>query len=365
MGRNRNDLVAFTQEQLLAYLQRRYGVVTLREVRALGESSESSLKGYGYGCPLKVTFETDERIVEQVFRTMTPDPFGHDRRADRVADMQFSFEVFSSVPQHIKAIDAGVIDEKGTLISMPCGEPFLVTEYVEGTLYARDLERLASHETAREPALARALALARYLIELHRVPATTMAYRRCLRDLVGSGEGIFGLCEAYSSDDEVAPPARLEAIEAKAIRWRWKLRHETHHSRRTHGDFHPFNILFREGTDFTVLDCSRGGAGDPADDVSCLSINYLFFALLHNDLSFKGPYRELWNQFWTGYLDESGDPQIVTRVAPFFAWRALVLACPLWYPHIAPTIRDRILRFAERLLDGVSFSPDTVDTVVS
>ena len=34
-----------------------------------------------------------------------------------------------------------------------------------------------------------------------------------------------------------------------------------------HGDFHPWNLLFREGVEFSVLDRSRGEWGEPADDV--------------------------------------------------------------------------------------------------
>ena len=44
-------------------------------------------------------------------------------------------------------------------------------------------------------------------------------------------------------------------------------------------------------------------------------------------------------------------------VAPFFAWRALVLASPIWYPHITPADRERILAFAERALAAERFDP--------
>ena len=45
-----------------------------------------------------------------------------------------------------------------------------------------------------------------------------------------------------------------------------------------HGDFHTWNILFREGTDFSVLDRSRGEWGEwgeAVDDVICLALNVL------------------------------------------------------------------------------------------
>jgi len=49
-----------------------------------------------------------------------------------------------------------------------------------------------------------------------------------------------------------------------------------HRLSQVHGDFHPWNVLFREGVDFTVLDRSRGERGEPADDVTAMTINYIF-----------------------------------------------------------------------------------------
>ena len=44
-------------------------------------------------------------------------------------------------------------------------------------------------------------------------------------------------------------------------------------------------------------------------------------------------------------------------IAPFFAWRGLVVASPRWYPHLAAEDRDRILRFVERALAAERFEP--------
>ena len=52
-------------------------------------------------------------------------------------------------------------------------------------------------------------------------------------------------------------------------------------------------------------------------------------------------------------------------VAPFFAWRALVLACPAWYPNLARTVRDRLLIFAERLLSGHQFLPNDLNALLA
>jgi aminoglycoside phosphotransferase family enzyme len=65
----------------------------------------------------------------------------------------------------------------------------------------------------------------------------------------------------------------------------------------------------------------------------------------------------VWDAFWTTYLDGSGDRDVLEVIPPFFAWRALVVASPVWYPGIGPDARDALLRFAERALDAGRFDP--------
>jgi aminoglycoside phosphotransferase (APT) family kinase protein len=257
----------------------------------------------------------------------------------------------------------GTFDESGELRAIATGEAFLLTEYVRGQIYARDLEAAADRDRATELDLARAEALARYLVTLHSARAHRDQYVRDLRDTIGSGEGIFGIIDSYPGDHPVATAARLQAIERGAVRWRWTLRDRHERARRTHGDFHPFNVLFREGTDFSLLDCSRGGAGEPADDVTSMALNYLFFALTRRK-AFVGALRELWDRFWALYLELSGDEELLEVVAPFFAWRGLVVASPLWYPAVGDAVREKILTFVEKLISGAPFRPNRIEELL-
>ena len=74
---------------------------------------------------------------------------------------------------------------------------------------------------------------------------------------------------------------------------------------------------------------------------------------------------DCWDIFWRTYLEHTHDDEVFGVVAPFFAWRALVMASPTWYPSIDEALRDRLLRFAERLLDGHPFHPEQIDEVLS
>ncbi len=195
-----------------------------------------------------------------------------------------------------------------------------------------------------------AAALADYLSGIHAAKHDApLLWRRCLRNLVGDGEGIMGLCDSYPGDVALSSADALQAIEAAAIRWRWRLKPHTARLSQVNGDFHPFNVLFGDTTDFVVLDRSRGAWGRPADDVSCLTINYLFFALQRYGV-LAGPFAELYTTFWSRYLEHIEDEDLVHVIQPWFAWRALVLASPQWYPSLADDVRRKLFTFAKEVL---------------
>ncbi|MCC6622099.1 MAG: phosphotransferase [Deltaproteobacteria bacterium] len=366
MGKEASGVVR--PERIQAWLVEHAGPeARLVALAPLGATTQEALKAYGYGRPLQITFERAPGAAPEhlVLRTMSPDPFGHDRRADRIASLVEAYDDFATIPDHVRPIAVGAFDARpgheGALVPIEGGEPWLVTTYVEGELYAHDLSLAAARAEASPRDLARARRLATWLAALHAEPRPPEDHRRDVRDTIGSGEGLFGIADAWPDDHPLV--ARLCAYEQAAVAWRWRLRGLGRRARRTHGDLHPFNLLFREGDDFTALDCSRRGAGEPADDVTCLSLNYLFFGLVHGERVhgharvFAGPMRALWDAFWETYLEASGDRELLSVVAPFFAWRALVVASPVWYPHIADEVRVTLLDFATRLLAGEPFDP--------
>ncbi|KYF62431.1 hypothetical protein BE11_27495 [Sorangium cellulosum] len=330
-----------------------------------GSSRDVTEKAAGYGAPRRITVERRDGSMQRlVLHTSTADAFGHDRRSDRAAEVLLAFDTFGSIPAHVQVVDIGTLTHDRRFLSLvDAGEFYLLTTYAEGRIYAEDLRRIAAEGRAAPRDLARCEALARYLVALHAAPgAQPGSYRRAVRDLVGHGEGIFGIIDGYPADAPGAPPERLQAIERRCVAWRWKLRGRDRRLARTHGDFHPFNIVFNEKSQLTLLDTSRGSQGDPADDVTCLAVNYVFFAL-DAPGAWQGAFRALWQRFWRVYLDESGDAGVLEVAAPFLAWRALVLANPAWYPAVTPRARDALLGFAERALDAERFDPDDAERV--
>ena len=314
-------------------------------------------KALGYGEPVRVAVrEASGAVRSLVFRTHAANEFGHDRRADRLDEALASWELFNRMPDHVRALDVGVLGPGGRPVSLrEGGEPYLVTEWLEGSPYAEDLRRVARSATLGPLDLPRAEALARWVAALHAERRDDPAgWRRAVRDLLGHGEGIFGMVDGYPEGTPAAPPARLRALEERCLAWRWRLRGLSRRLRRTHGDFHPFNILFRPGgvgLRLALLDASRGGQGDPADDLTALSVNYVFFAAEHRR-AWAAALRGLWRRFWETYLSATGDGEALETAPPFLAWRALVVASPRFYPGLGAPARDLLLSLAEAALDA-------------
>jgi aminoglycoside phosphotransferase (APT) family kinase protein len=175
-------------------------------------------------------------------------------------------------------------------------------------------------------------------------------WNRRLRDLIGHGEGIMGLADSYPLPLPYVDARELQQIEALANDWRWRLKPLSHRLCQVHGDFHPFNVIFDEQGQFHVLDRSRGAWGEAADDVSCLAINYLFFSLQQSGRPLAPPFSDLYRRFWETYLRHRRDDALQDVIAPWFAWRALVVASPVWYPNIARDVRRKLLTFARRVM---------------
>jgi hypothetical protein len=184
-------------------------------------------------------------------------------------------------------------------------------------------------------------------------------YARRIRELIGHGECIMGLIDSYPPH-AIATPAILEDIEMRCLKWRWRLKGRTDRLRQVHGDFHPWNILFAQGAEFQVLDRSRGEFGDPADDVACLTMNYVFFSLQRSG-RLEGGLKTLFLRFWRRYLERSADYEMLKVVAPFFAFRCLVMAHPVWYPALADKVRQALITFTLNVLEQESFDLDRVN----
>ncbi len=367
------DAGSIGRQPLATYLTTILGgpvdVLSLRPLKPGAERVEDP-KGYGYGVPFVVECVAGGvRRSLVVARTRPVKGFGHDYPADRAWQALYAHVAYNGFPQHVRSVDVGFVRRSGELVSAgDATEFFQLVEKAEGQAYWLDLERLLE-APVRDLDLARATALARFLARAHatRHDEPTLYHRR-IRELVGHGECLMGIVDTYPHPFPLLPPAACERLEQAMVSWRWRLRTRAHRLARVHGDFHPWNLLFREDTDFSVLDRSRGEWGEPADDVSALAVNYLFFGLRRSALSgrvaLEAPFLDLFRAFLDAYVADSGDREMAEVIPPFFAFRALVIAHPLWYPSLADATRAALLRFASAMATAGRFDPADVAPIL-
>ena len=354
--------VALDAERLDEYLTRLFGApVEIVARRSLGGRAVADPKELGYGTPFEVECRVEGRTRKVVVsRTRPAQGFGHDYPADRAWQALYGHGAYNDFPRHVRSLDVGFVRASGEMVSAADAvDYFQLVEKADGHLYWQDLDRLLNG--ALEPRdVARAHALARFLAGAHASKRDEPTlYARRIRELVGHGECVMGILDSYPHPFPSLPPAACEALEVAMVHWRWRLRDRAHRLSRTHGDFHPWNILFRDGTDFSLLDRSRGEWGEPADDVAALAINYLFFgmrkAARHGQPGVAEPFATLFGDFLTTYIEASHDHDILHVLPPFLAFRALVLAHPRWYPDLSAQLRIDLVHLATSLAASSRF----------
>ncbi|HKO49290.1 MAG TPA: phosphotransferase [Polyangiaceae bacterium] len=341
------------------------GAEILKITALKSDTTEATVtaKDTGYGAPLRIDVRHEGALKSVVLHSATPNPFGHEYRANRAEEMLIAADTFGLVPRHTRVFDVGAFRDDDFVSLRGTGEFYLLTEYAEGRPYAHDLRKIAELGALRPEDLQRVDALVHYLVSTHsiKLPDASL-YTRSIRDLVGSGEGIFGIVDGYPPHADGTSREQLDLIESLCLSWRSRLKHRYPRLVRIHGDFHPFNVLFDERSELRLLDASRGCAGDAADDVTAMAVNFLFFAL-DRPASWQAAFQPLWRRFWAEYLQHSRDGALLEVVAPFLAWRCLVLANPVWYPHVPRTARMKLLNFVTRALRAKTFDPESASEI--
>lgn len=348
---------------LEAYLRERFGG-EIASLETIG--TDGGPKEFGYGDVVRVQLR-GAKVSEVVVHTARRGGFGHDTLADRAGEVFLPWETFNHLSAHVRALDVGIVDDHGQLKSLGHVQDFfLVTAYAHGEPYYKDLERIAKTYQATPEDYARVERLATHLARIHRDKrdAPELWVRR-LRDLVGGHECIAGLLDSYDHHFEGGVPSReaRRLIEHWAVDWRHRLKKTPERLCRVHGDFHPWNVLFDGegfGRRFTLLDRSRGEWGEAADDLAAMAINYVFFSLRAGHDA-EGPFRALFKSFFDTYLTETEDLDVLRIIAPYFVWRALVVASPVWYPTLAPNVRSRLFELVSAVMQRDALDLNDLD----
>jgi len=361
------------EEALKTYLKKEFKDIIQVDIRKLG----SGVQGSGFLIEMK----TLDGIRSYVVKTLLSEGLGHDYPSDRAAVFLLDLDEYKNLPRHVKAIDVLSEMEDGSIKSIGGGrEYYLLMERGTGRHYFNDLTEFSHRDKLEIFDIEKIEAMTSYLAEIHSVKKDSkILYWRKLRDTVGHGECLMGVFDSYP--DGTLPYNEMAEIIKKSIDWIARLKPKFRRLSQIHGDFHPGNIWFNPptplskdstpplpplarggegGVDFVLLDRSRGPWGEPADDITALTINYIFFSI-KNFGTVKGPYLEGLRLFFEKYVTLTGDDELYSVVAPFYAFRGAVVANPIFYPELTPEQRRIIFRFVNNVLDDDRFRLEKVN----
>lgn len=374
------------EEAIKTYLREKFKDVTHVNITKLG----AGVQGAGFLIEMK----TKEGIKSYVVKGLFPEGLGHDYTSDRAGVFLLDLDEFKNLPKHVEAVDVLAEMGDGSIKSIGGGkEYYLLMERAEGRHYFNDLSEFSRKNKLEILDIEKIKTMTSYLAGIHSVKKDSKAlYWRKIRDTIGHGECLMGVFDTYP--DGTLNYEEMAEIEKKCIDWRARLKPKFKRLCQIHGDFHPGNIWFTESRgrgsgvrghptlnssidkeghrgvepqtqiDFILLDRSRGPWGDAADDITALTINYIFSSINHFG-KLDGTYLEAIKLFYDEYIKKTGDFEIYGVVAPFYAFRGIVVANPVFYPDITPANRRKIFNFVHGVLNNELFNIDKVNEYIT
>lgn len=354
--------LSLSEKSLRRYLESRFGAgVKLVEVRKLGEGFHNA------GFLLRFSVGSKPRsLVMRVVRGDTG--WGHDYPSDRASVLLLQHRLYNTAPRGtcIPSVDVLALMRDGSLTSIGDSVDFI--QLVEpltaehGKPYVNYLIEAAGRSRLTDRDRLMCIRCSEYLANLHSEKVRSRnLYLRHIRDLIGHGEMLMGVIDTYPEKLDFISEEEICRIEVEAVKWRNRLKHMAHRLSRIHGDFHPFgNIRFREDGSLVALDLSREMYGEPADDVTALTVNYVFISVWKAGV-FKPHFKELLKLFYRDYIGKTGDEEVLRVVQPFYAFRGMVVAHPLYYPEMSMDRRRMLINFVLNVLEISEFNPDDVE----
>jgi len=321
-------MINVDKTKLREYISKIFGSdMTIKNIEKLGEGFHA----LGFSID---TLDKKGNEKRYIMKTLRGQGFGQDYPADRASVFIRALMDYNDLPNHVKAIDVCSIQKDNSLLSL--GKPeefFIILEEGKGNEYWEDLDKIKNKEVLENEDVKRIKTLATYLGDIHSIGYDgengKNLYRRVARDFVGHGELTMGVIDTFPPKLDFVTNDELVDIVKKMVEWWGKIKDNDKRLAVVHGDFYPGNIWFNNGK-LLVLDRSRFRYGEPADDTSSLTMNFINYSIMAYG-EFRDPFKELVEIFFKEYFDKRDDPDIF-KVAPlFYAFRALVCIHPIFY----------------------------------
>lgn len=349
--------MAINENSLKNYLENKFkGKIGSFAMSPLGKGC----LGIGY----LLEFEIGGEKYRKILKSLYTENMGKEYSADRAQALILAHSLYPLMKKHIRSTDVIGLEKNGGVVSIgETEEFFIIMEEACGEDYFNDLRRIGESDKLEEADKNKAVILARYLADLHKQKFNKGSlYKRKIRDTIGGGESIMGVMDMYPEKLDWFPQREQVQIVQKAVEFWMRDKYKIGRLCNVHGDFHPGNIWFTDADDFVILDRARGEFGEAADDITALTINFIFYSLIYKG-KFSGPLKELMDIFIKEYFRLANDKEMEKIIAPYWAFRAAVLCNPCFYPDTffgsagkANKVRKKIIKSALRILNAKKFS---------
>ncbi|MFS8131021.1 MAG: phosphotransferase [Candidatus Dojkabacteria bacterium] len=345
------------------YLEDKYGKdITLKEITKLG----SGLVADGY----KVVFINKGVETKIVCRQLRGIGLSRDYLADNVGYLLLQHQISQIHPTHINSIDVVCYGEEVRTVSIDGIENvFQVMEFAEGKSYIEFISKISKEETLSKQQKEIIENISSYMARIHEIKPMQLSdeifkhyYWRHSQDYIGS-EVFMDIMDVWDNDKLLDAQGKTEMM-TNLFRIRESLRSEYKRCSMIHSDLHPDNIRVQEDLTIRPLDSARAMWGEPADDLTSMLANFIYFGL-KNDGSLKGSYLEAYNLMLNKYIELTQDKDISKHAQLYLPVRLLILAHPDFFSSDTLELKNMLINFAKKILNDSHFDLLVVPKLLS
>lgn len=317
------------------------------------EKLGSGLVADGY----KLEYEYAGQIKKTVCRRLHGIGMSRDYLPDNVGYLLLQHEITKTHPLHIPSNDVVCFGDKIQVVSLDGIEDvFQIVEFAEGDSYVKWILDIQNGFTSDHEKVVKNIT--DYMLKTHKIKPKVDPekikhyYWRHSQDFIGS-EVLMDILDVWPQDKLLSLKDRAFFVEQLYI-----LREQTRDLYKRcvmiHSDLHPDNIRVHADLSISILDSARTIWGEPADDLTCMLANFLFFGMKFPKS--RAEYQKAYDFMLQRYLAKNGSSELEQAARIYMPIRLLILAHPLFFSDDSPKLKKQVIKLAKEIISNRKFT---------